>query len=87
MGSCLYLKMDRATNSIADTRMLYHEWIQGRNTLVNVRGGRKAKGGTMLYDILFVTALFATRIVLPIAVMLVVGELAARRIDRRPAKR
>lgn len=41
----------------------------------------------MLYDILFVTALFATRIVLPIAVMLVVGELAARRIDRRPAKR
>lgn len=42
----------------------------------------------MLYDILFVAVLFATRIVLPIATMLVLGEWAARRMDRRrPAKR
>lgn len=41
----------------------------------------------MLYDILFVATLFVTRIVLPIAVMLVAGELAARRMDtRQPAK-
>ena len=54
----------------------------------NARTGRKAKGGTMLYDILFVAVLFATRIVLPIAAMLVLGEWAARRMDRRqPAKR
>lgn len=42
----------------------------------------------MLYDILFVATLFVTRIVLPIAVMLVLGELAARRMEpRQPAKR
>jgi hypothetical protein len=52
------------------------------------RAGRKAKGGTMLYDILFVATLFVTRIVLPVAVMLVLGELAARRMEpRQPAKR
>ncbi len=41
----------------------------------------------MLYDILFVAALFATRIVLPVVTMLVIGELVARRLDRHePAK-
>ncbi len=37
----------------------------------------------MLYDILFVASLFVTRIVLPIAIMLVLGEWVARRRDRQ----
>jgi hypothetical protein len=37
----------------------------------------------MLYDILFVTSFFVTRVVLPIVVTLVVGGWIARRMDPR----
>ncbi len=37
----------------------------------------------MFYDILFVATFFATRIVLPMVITLVLGEWIARRMDRR----
>ncbi len=37
----------------------------------------------MLNDIIFVAVLFATRIVLPVMLMLIIGEWIARRTNRR----
>ncbi len=41
----------------------------------------------MLYDILFVATFFATRVVLPVVITLVVGEWIARRTQRRESVR
>ncbi len=40
----------------------------------------------MLYEIMFVAGLFLTRIVLPVVIMLVIGEKIARRFDPTEAK-
>ncbi len=40
----------------------------------------------MLYEVLLVASFFATRIVLPVIAMLVVGEWMARRAERRESK-
>ncbi len=37
----------------------------------------------MLYEILFVASFFATRVVLPVVITLVLGEWLARRVERR----
>lgn len=39
----------------------------------------------MLYEIIFVAGLFATRIVLPVMLTLVLGEWIARRTNRNQA--
>lgn len=45
----------------------------------------RRKEDTMLYEIIFVAGLFATRIVLPVMLTLVLGEWIARRTNRNQA--
>ncbi len=49
-------------------------------------GASSKKEDTMLNEIIFIAGLFATRIVLPVMLMLVLGEWIARRTNRNEAK-
>jgi hypothetical protein len=81
--------MHSPTNRNARRGVLYRKWnlehekTEGAKQDSRVRRKRSLKEVNMLYDILFVTSFFVTRVVLPIVLTLVVGGWIARRMEPR----